>query len=73
MNALTPEALDEHLRDAGLIGWKAKVNRVAGDVVAVLTPPDFNPVVDPRRMCVGRGDDHATALAHAIDRARTVH
>lgn len=69
---MTPDELASHLADAGLTGWKGLVRRVDGDVVAVLTPPDFNPAVDPKRMRVGRGPDHAAALAQAIDRARTL-
>ena len=69
---MTPEELADHLRDAGLVGWTGRVFRVDCHVVAVLRPPAFNPAVDPKRMRVGRGPDHAAALAQAIDRARTI-
>lgn len=69
---MTPDEVTDHLRDAGLTGWKGLFRRVDCHVVAVLTPPDFNPAVDPKRMRVGRGRDHAAALAQAIDRARTL-
>lgn len=71
--ALSPAELQALVADAGLIGWKPSIHRhpEARGYVAVLAPPDFRPH-DPNgpRLVTGRGDDHAGALARAIETAQ---